>query len=163
MSTPFGKRLNFDLFIKLMEHSGIAFIVAGGYPRDLYVGKEPKDLDIFVVDMNAVERMLYSVNITYVPCPYYSDDENDYRIKRVIKIGNIDIIECNERCENPINQVLDYFDFNINQFVLINGIPTFVGENYGTLERCSDVELPEQRINHIKNKAIERGWDVKIT
>jgi hypothetical protein len=151
------------LITKILELYNIDAIVAGGYPRDLAFGEIPKDMDIFVVDFNSVLDLCDSLNIRYTLFENYESTGETNRFGRVLKIGDVDIIECATHIEHPINQVLDLFDYNINQWCLINDKPVFVGQNFGTLERASKECVTEKRIQYITKKAIKRGWNVKTT
>jgi hypothetical protein len=146
---------------ELFKLHGIKYIVAGGYPRDMYLGITPKDIDIFVEDVGHVKHMLDELSVQYESFPHYGEVETN-RIRGVIKIGAIDIIGMSEAAVTPLDQVLHHFDYNINQFVMLNDTPTFVGKSYGTLCRVGETEH-EARINHITEKAKRANWNVKTT
>lgn len=153
--------------IALFPKWGIEYIIAGGYPRDLYFRKRPKDVDIFVTHIIKLRHLLDRMGISYTMYDSYTPrtDTNltTNRIDGVIKIGDIDIIGISEDADSPLDQVLHYFDYNFNQFVIDDGVPKFVGKNFGTLCRSSDEGITESRILHITKKAIRENWNVETT
>ena len=142
----------------LLNQENIEYLIAGGYARDKHFAVIPKDIDIFVRDMAAVRCILNSNWITYqdfTNCPEYSDTN---RFGSVLKIGDIDIIEIAEKAYSPLDQVQRFFDFNVNQFIILNGYAMFVGENYGNLSRSSNEPITLEREDKIRNKAEKFGW-----
>jgi hypothetical protein len=88
-------------------------------------------------------------------CPQYSGTN---RFGSVLKIGDIDIIEIAEEAHSPLDQVQRFFDFNVNQFIILNGHAMFVGKDYGNLSRSSSEPITVEREDKIRNKAEKFGW-----
>ena len=147
---------------ELFKLHGIKHIVAGGYVRDMYLGVPPKDIDIFVKNVDDVEQLMKELRVQYQSFPHYEEIETN-RIRGVIKIGAIDIIGTSEAADTPLDQVMNHFDYNINQFVMINDTPTFVGKSYGTLCRVGNTDIDKARVNHITEKARRANWNVETT
>jgi hypothetical protein len=151
-----------DILYKIFAHHGIAYIVAGGYVRDTYFDRPPKDVDVFVADLEHVKHILHEFGVSFKDYSIYEDAETN-RFTGVIKIGDIDIIGISEDAYSPLDQVRRYFDYNINQFALINGKPTFVGADFGRLTKASDEVCTPERAAHINSIAVKVNWDVKTT
>ena len=155
--------------------TGIPNKVAGGYPRDLHFGVEPKDVDFFVryneKTVNEILSRLKQLNLPHHDCiddiedeEGYPSDETEDRISRVIKVGEyIDIIFVN----HALTKVTDNFDFNINQFELgMMDDPVFTGKTHNNvLQVVTDTsfynkkeELSSARIAKIVKKADSLGW-----
>ena len=155
--------------------TGIPNKVAGGYPRDLHFGVEPKDVDFFVryneKTVNEILSRLKQLNLPHHDCiddiedeEGYPSDETEDRISRVIKVGEyIDIIFVN----HALTKVTDNFDFNINQFELgMMDDPVFTGKTHNNvLQVVTDTslynkkeELSSDRISKIVKKADSLGW-----
>lgn len=141
-------------FHKLLPESGL---VAGGAARDIYHGVEPKDYD--VVYTNKIKpNMLVSALSDYVTIygglvdildtfnfgtrrVHFTEEKDaqvsvcssDDRILYGIKIklndstAEIDLLIYNVE---SIFDIATMFDYNINQFAMLNGEPCFVG-GYG--------------------------------
>jgi len=148
--------------LKLLDELGVNYIIAGGYPRDLFFGRKPKDIDILVDDLDRITRQLDMMGIDNVQFPSYLSEEEVTPINRingVTKLANgIDLIGISIQATHPLDQVINYFDYNFNQFIMISESPTFIGDNFGTLTRTSNEPLTEQRAAHIKGKALLENW-----
>jgi hypothetical protein len=151
-----------DVLYKIFAQREIEYLVAGGYVRDMYFQNLPKDVDVFVADLEHVTHILNELGVSFQEFSVYNDTETN-RFTGVIKIGDIDIIGISEDAYSPLDQVRRYFDYNINQFALINGKPTFVGEDFGRLTRASDELCTPERAAHINSIAVKVNWDVKTT
>lgn len=151
--------------------------IAGGYPRDLAFGVEPKDVDFFVkYNEKVVEEILDRLEQLKLPHHDCADDisdskkyptkdgEEEGRVSRVIKVGDfVDIIFVN----HPLSKVTDNFDFNINQYELgMLDEPTYKGKPHNNVLQfaCKDnlykeeEEIKEGRTTHIVRKADRLGW-----
>ena len=135
------KSSEFNAILALAAEYNITLVVAGGYPRDLAFGREPKDLDICVY--NTTEKAWYEFLDQL--CKYdlvleeYSEADSvsstgDDRVSYVIKVkGNIDIILWNDSFES-MESVINNFDFNVNQWIL--GFETdFEGTPYNNIPK----------------------------
>lgn len=164
---------------KKMETLLFDFAVLGGYPRDIHFGRTPKDLDICVYNYtphdiadNKFTAMLggwlYQNKITVVR--HYSEScasaSGDSRVHMVWTLScGVDIIFWNAKTKT---EVLQNFDFNINQFEL----DTITGEAIDRRSNSDNKELmmlrdlfqyndnPEERIIHVMQIAKEVGWDI---
>ncbi len=144
----------------LLNQGNIEYLIAGGYARDKHFEETPKDTDIFVGDMAVVRCLLNFNKIAYqqfINCPEYSDTNS---FGSVLKIGNIDIIEIAEEAHSPLDQVQRFFDFNVNQFIILNGHAMFVGKDYGNLSRSSKEPITVEREDKIRAKAAKFGWEL---
>ncbi len=143
-------RINTDLAAVLLEAlraAGYQAGVCGGYARDTFFGVEPKDMDIVVcvgeladddavsIANSKVETILF--NACYEHKLYvsrqcfgmYNDHASD-RACGVIKYPDdgIDVILYRD-CDT-MEDVIDAFDFNLNQFGLLdNGECAYYGES----------------------------------
>lgn len=121
--------------MRLLKKNCFDFIVAGGYARDKFYGKEPADCDICIFNFHPDDRaeqfllksLMESLSaITDVRmCEAYEDD--DPRLGNVIKLDswNIDIIFYAKA--KTAWDVLKQFDCNMNQFYLPGSIPDYAG------------------------------------
>lgn len=129
---------------RLLQSWGLNFVVAGGSARDTALGLEPKDYDIVVYDwgsdINEVADKLTSMHLrlselvensvmpySFMPSYHDAAEGGDFgsRLYGVYKLGPVDIII--SRC-NSWTQVLEEFDFNLNQFYFPSSIPKYSGQ-----------------------------------
>lgn len=132
-----------------LKSIGIDSVCAGGYPRDMMLGRKPKDIDLIIWGNSAyrspeIEKVLQS-EIEEL------DDYSSTRIAFVIKVGNVDVI-C--YLSETLQEALDCFDYNINQYILEDGKPKFMGKNEFTL---TEVRGDEKRLPRMKELA--KGWN----
>jgi len=157
-----ASNIKLPALLKLLDDLGVNYIIAGGHPRDLFFGKESRDVDIFVDDLDRITNQLDMMGIdNHWFESYLSEDDVTpiNRINGVTKLANdIDLIGMSEQATSPRDQVINYFDYNFNQFIMINESPTFIGDNFGTLTRTSNEPLTEQRAAHITGKALLEKW-----
>ena len=113
--------------LELLAELGLEYVIAGGYPRDLYYGLEPRDMDICIFGVGSAEKNI-AINQMYDVLSKSNQmlssiqvDDEDYphdRIDAVFKTTyDVDVIIYKDSFESA-QSVLDSFDFNINQFVL---------------------------------------------
>ncbi|CBY88553.1 hypothetical protein [Pantoea phage LIMEzero] len=124
----------------MLAAEGYDFVVAGGFARDTAAGVPPKDADICVYGgtlrnafmANLPDYMFdwaESNGLPYSKAYSYGTGASDFdvRIDGVVKLGQVDIIFYHEaRCWQ---EIVDKFDFNINQFYFPSSIPV---RDYGT-------------------------------
>lgn len=113
------------------------FIVAGGYPRDLHYDAKPKDVDIWVCgfdtdDYTAVTELAQALDVSVEVLPMYPDrlidpNPNTEGIAYVLKWRDVDVILMNSKVQTPYH-VVNRFDANLNQWVLVDGDPVYWGE-----------------------------------
>lgn len=155
--------------IDMMDKSGIDYLIAGGYARDMAHGVEPKDLDIMVTgdsfDFHKLCKQLpYTEKFATGDSGFEgSDDYADPFVVGVLKIGsNVDIVMWSDTMfGSPECVVRQGFDFNINQYVLddISEPPRFVGNDQGDLARLLE-ELTPERVSKVTKIARKLGWQV---
>jgi len=156
------ERIEISTLTHLLDRLGVNYIIAGGYPRDIFFGKIPKDCDIFVDDLDRITRQLDMMGISNQQFPSYIAEDvvtHTSRISGVTKLdNNIDIIGMSFLALHPLDQVMKYFDYNFNQFIMINESPIFVGDAFGTLTRTSDEPLTDLRKARMIGKAKLENW-----
>jgi len=119
---------------RMLAAEGYDFVVAGGFARDTAAGVPPKDADICVYGgtlRNAFMANLpdYMFNwaesngLTHSKAYSYGSGGSDFdeRIDGVVKLGQVDIIFYHEA--HSWQEIVDKFDFNINQFYFPSSIP----------------------------------------
>lgn len=164
--------------LDFMSRIGFEFEVLGGYPRDVYFGRSPRDMDVCcwnnktatVLWRNRLLRLMSYLQDNEL----YMDDfevDSDYPSDRIyggIKTTiSVDIIFWKEDYKSP-DDILSMFDYNINQFMLstdwvtgnVQALPWEKMNNFGTLTQLRDSELSDLRIHKTKVLAANVGWKV---
>lgn len=105
-------------------------IIAGGFLRDLYMGKQPKDLDIFVSE---IKNYGYDFIVTKDYDMSYGSDSEIGSVQNLYQIGapvhlDINVIEVKDI--KPIERVNSH-DFNFCQCA-------FDGENFHNLDELEE-------------------------
>lgn len=114
-------------------------IIAGGYPRDLQLGREPKDIDILVEwtsKLDYDELTILADRLGY-SCRDYSDrydDHEDDQLRRVVSL-----IPKWERGQFEENVVIDVIFLNCPVFERISKFPCTLSEIWLTAN--GDVEF----------------------
>lgn len=155
-----------NIIMEAFSEAGLSAGIVGGYARDTFFGVAPKDLDICVAVnsvtddevealLDRVQQVLWSntrfagFDPDYTVCGMYNDHASD-RACGVLQFKDygIDVIFYRD-CSN-VQEIIDAFDFNINQFAL-NGFlqPIYLGStdlrqliavrNDASVERCVKV------------------------
>lgn len=138
------KRVWAEEICRLLQGEELSFVVAGGGARDTALGVDPKDFDIVVFgwggDMQRVARRLdwldsrledwaaeHRLAYEYMPSYHDAEEGGDFgsRLYGVYKVGPVDIIISKCGCWS---QVLNEFDFNLNQFYFPSSIPRYSGQ-----------------------------------
>lgn len=102
--------------------------LAGGFVRDLWLGKMPKDMDIIVdkspnkvmdiVDALFAQGLIPNKVLKKLGGPEIKDYVGDGRIKAVYRLENgafpIEFIQLNSDVDSP-HDAIEGFDFNVNQ------------------------------------------------
>ncbi len=162
--------------VNLLNRLDLDYIIAGGYPRDISLGVEPKDMDIAIYNytdeaLNKLRNFLELHKMLGTVYTNSSMSDRDPRIDCVITTNeeyDLDFIVWNEVYDS-YDKILDNFDVNLNQFILqkmIVGdgyVPIFVGNDFGTLvELRGDVvtTATEERRYKMQQKALSFGWNV---
>ena len=111
----------FDLVMTLRA-SGIQAGIAGGFARDIYFGKAPKDIDIVVTDCSweRLQEFIEETKMVAVPFRIYNEATGDRLIGGFKCLNEIDIVLYD--CRN-LGDAIDNFDFNLNQFVVMRDEP----------------------------------------
>lgn len=111
----------------LKEH-GFSVIIAGGFCRDVYFGVEPKDIDIVVAagsihddpaEAHAIlSSVLTNIGVEHLGFRMYTESKSDRLVGGFKCTGNLDVVLYDVK---EATQAVDAFDFNLNQFVLMQG------------------------------------------
>lgn len=149
----------------LLKDSGVEYAILGGYPRDKAYGRLPKDVDFFVynTEEDTSEQLIRRIQLMYtaatVELAYEGDDANF--VYAVVQIGkDCDIVIYKKEFETA-QDILDVFDFNINQWQLVDGIPVFKGQDESTLVQLkSNGALTHSRKLKMQRLALELNWDL---
>ena len=110
--------------------------IAGGYARDKYHGKAPRDIDYWIEyrvlnvykdgcadNVQLIMNELIDAGIPFIEHNMYGSHDGRGRLA-VYKIPGADLIFV-ENVESAVNE----FDFNLNQFYMEPGVgPIYVGE-----------------------------------
>jgi hypothetical protein len=114
---------------------GQLYGVAGGYPRDLYFGLKPRDIDCWVLytppqdgigrgNVDVVVARLDGLGIPYEEFNMYGAEDDRSRLL-VLRCPGLDIIFM-----ETLDGLVEGFDFNINQFYMENEVgPVYVGQS----------------------------------
>jgi len=169
------ERLRTNVIFKKVEEEldrlRLTWGVAGGWCRDVNQQQKPKDIDIIVSNWDYISKGQHDELDVFVKDYLETDhtkttDDDAYeggRLKRVLTLkGGIDIIFWSPEYKT-VEDVVDAFDFNINQFMLSTmGEIVFMGENKGVLHVTVDrlTELSMARLDKMRGKATDLGWDI---
>lgn len=141
---------------------GQHYHVAGGYPRDLFFGIEPKDIDCWVQwvppadgigrgNMDVIEERLEDLGIPFEEFNMYGTEGDRYRLA-VLRCPGMDIIFM-----ETLDGLIEGFDFNINQFYWEPGLgPVYVGKtdlNEGLVQLKFDPRVEDRRYR------MQAKWD----
>lgn len=141
---------------------GQNYCVAGGYPRDLYFGAVPKDIDCWVEwvapangigrgNMDTVIERLEDSGIPFEEFSMYGSADDRQRLA-VLRCPGLDIIFM-----ETLHGLTDGFDFNLNQFYMEPGLgPVYVGSsnlNLGIKQLKYD-----DRVEDRKSRMEEKWW-----
>lgn len=136
--------------------------IAGGYPRDLFFGIEPNDIDCWVqwvppVDgigrgnMDVIEQRLDDMGIPYEEFDMYGTEDDRHRLA-VLRCPGLDIIFM-----GTLDGLIGGFDFNINQFYWEPGLgPVYAGKtdlNQGLVQLKFDPRVEERK------RRMQAKWD----
>lgn len=177
------KSNEFNAIMALASEFGLTNVIAGGYPRDLALGRTPKDLDICVYNITQNTWDEFKSQVYLYDLVEEEIDVNppsstgDNRVTDVLKIkGNIDIVLWNDSFEY-MKDVVDNFDFNINQWILsfpcdyngepydVEPTPVFIGDFklYGKLTQifATGFFVSDCRRAKIENLAKEFNWSIE--
>lgn len=159
-----------------MSGLGFKFDVLGGYPRDLYFNREPRDMDVCVYDIKSstilfLDRIQKLHDYLHINNLWESEFATDSkypsdRIYGGIKTTlNVDIIFWLDNFQTK-EDVLSMFDFNINQFILGRDentgttVPRAWGgmDNFGHLTQLRNSEIMDERVRKITKLATYVNW-----
>tara|TARA_R110002020_G_scaffold439841_1_gene650398 strand:+ start:158 stop:706 length:549 start_codon:yes stop_codon:yes gene_type:complete len=174
MEEEFYKLKDIDWVQSILKILGIyEYRILGGAPRDLALGSETfKDIDVFISiysklnkNISHIQEKLYNLTMDYtVHSSYNGDESTSELIPVVIKVGGLDIILYNV----PLEDIQDYFDYNINQFELFGGkLPIYVGEGQITELKTLKHARPNidrvQRMAEMYGRHNEKFYDISET
>lgn len=173
MSSTIKVKVSLSTLMNLISATigDVPFVVAGGFVRDLVHGVECNDIDVWIADddYEAVVDHLEFNNVLFNELHTYeeaTDSSFSDRVDAVIELDGIDLVFV----KHPIKEVCEYFDFNINQYMLKKEVmfgclegnfwePCYVGKSeQGVLERRR--ETTSERTEKICALAEEYGWKV---
>ena len=163
--------------LRKLRDIGFEFSILGGYPRDVFYNKQPRDLDVciynigtgtdsFIQIMNELTFFLADEGL--FQSEHYSDQNPQYddeRIYCVIKTKlDVDLIFWGDAyCTQ--DSVLYEFDYNLNQFELrlnldngMNAMPVPHCENYGILTQLRGYDVPATRKERMEALAESYSW-----
>jgi hypothetical protein len=145
--------------------------LAGGYLRDLYFGKAPKDMDFVFYGLNPVQ-FLAAVTMWFERIPGEFSYEvfdadyngNDTDILSVVKVTwegqAIDLILYNS---NSITGALQRFDHSLNEFYATydSDFRLRVGhrDGWGVCTRNPYVDLTQERVDRMREYARYIDWE----
>ena len=161
--------------LRFLDRLDLSYVIAGGYPRDLYFGIEPKDMDIAVFNhtQEAVDRLrefLLKHKMEGVEHTNGASMANeDIRIDLVISTNDdyaYDFIFWGKQY-TTWQDVIAQFDVNLNQFILRLGSdyvePIYCGTDFGNLVEIRG-DIPTTATDHrrykMQQKALSLGWEV---
>lgn len=157
---------------QIMEDYGYNYVIAGGYARDRFYGRTPKDMDVWVLnprvrDVLCLERALrveFPHDVEFLPMynsEFGDDNPNTACIEGVFKVQDVDIIITNEKADTTL-ALLDRFDCNINRFVIGQGMecgrPFYIDvdgvpwPDRGPTEYIQQHETRPARMSKMRNK-----------
>lgn len=151
--------------LKRLDHYNIPFVIAGGYPRDIALGNKPNDIDIFILHKKSThtEVFLLYMEDAYHKCSCHEYDDTDFNsYKYDVKGTQINIIV--DHVSDSVIDVINDFDFNINQFVLTSSryyesfCVQYLGGSFGKLQVVSKGSVTEERMSRFKQMAKDTGW-----
>jgi hypothetical protein len=111
------------------------YVIAGGYPRDLYFGLTPRDIDCWVLyeppqdgigrgNVDMVVALLDGLGIPHEEFNMYGAEDDRSRLL-VLRCPGLDIIFM-----ETLDGLIEGFDFNINQFYMEPDVgPIYVGQS----------------------------------
>lgn len=143
------------------------FCIAGGFARDLFYGVTPKDIDVVIVgqpDMYAIEDALKQAGYILTR----SDGSEGvsggdavwtevHQFEHPYKLS-IDLLFS---AQETVLDAIDTFDCNLNQFMLRNGAPIYLGGSNAVL-KFMGASVSADRRAYIQDKARNLGWVVPI-
>lgn len=139
--------------------------VAGGYPRDLFFGVEPKDIDCWIEwvppadgigrgNMDVIEERLEALGIPFEEFNMYGTADDRHRLA-VLRCPGLDLIFM-----ETLDGLIEGFDFNINQFYMEQEIgPVYVGStdlNLGLVQLKDDERVRERKAR------MQEKWDTCV-
>lgn len=160
VKSQWQKRLN-NIDILLRD---IPYVIAGGFPRDIHFGAEPRDIDVWVqytpTVANDITETLQrlEVSFTAMDCQKIAEgygDTGDLEMEQLFKIKDIDIIIV----DRPIKDICEHFDYNLNQFVWSSGLPVYVGDS--DLDYLTNIK-PLDDIPHMRQDKILRKFRLLV-
>lgn len=142
------------------------FAIAGGYARDLFFGVMPKDIDVVIVgyvDAQSIVTAFKEHGYALTADNSVYDDAESFQWERVLQFScpgklDVDIL----LAPHPdVLAAVDSFDCNLNQFIVHNSEPKYLGGGNAVL-RWNRNPTPARQ-EYIEQKARDLGWIVPIT
>lgn len=141
------------------------YMIAGGYPRDLFLGVPPKDIDCWIEwvppadgigggNIDTIVDRLKALDIPYEEFNMYGTEDDRHRLC-VYRCPGADFIFM-----DTLDNLIEGFDFNINQFYLENEVgPVYVGStdlNKGLVQLKWNARVEERKAR------MQEKWDTHI-
>jgi hypothetical protein len=146
-------------------------IIAGGFLRDLFFGKQPKDLDIFV---KRIESYGFDFIVTKDYNMSYSTDEEIGSVQNLYHIGSpatLDINVIEVKGDTNAKDRVEFHDFDFCQvyfdgkeFVGIEKLEKVLATKKVTLQTCENelqYERSKRRWDRLQKKYPEFSLEVK--
>lgn len=155
-------------------------VISGGYLRDLYYGKKPKDIDIFIPfkENKIEETQEYKSLIAAIEVPLKKDEKDNQNQELEYTEGNMrdevflvtkfnnGEIECDIiHVKNNCDYVFDFFDFSINQ-IQFDGKKVIASDGFLNTAKTKVIKIlnkdSEEREKLRKNRILEKFNDFKF-
>lgn len=157
-------------FLNKSHGLDVCSAITGGYARDKYYGKQPKDIDVvtctgcagYDFDYGELQELVLYLRPLFPDCTFnchedYGQNTDSDRVSCVLKIESnfgvsVDVIWYYNA--NDVTEILSHFDYNLNQFAIINNVPTYLGDLPHPNEQLVQLreDLTEARIAKVKAK-----------
>lgn len=158
---------NVQSVLKALNENNINYIIAGGYQRDIFFGRQPKDIDIFIygdVDTNEVIKLISDYKKFNLALQEINESYNGDEFTALRLLGDqVDLNVIVVHIAQTATDVLNWFDFNLNQFILEvtqtnvtrSMCAKFVGDNFGELV---NIKGQVNRVEKMRAIATQVGW-----
>lgn len=133
---------------EVLSRHGLSSGIAGGFARDAFYGLDAKDIDVWVYGLDLAQEDVYNhlrwaikqLQYLYPEHELLCEDESyeghsdNRQIYAVLKLSaGVDVIFVEDSHDleffrqDTLKSVVDRFDYNINQFIISDGIPVYEG------------------------------------
>jgi hypothetical protein len=145
--------------LRVLAKHGITAIVAGGYARDLILGRTPKDMDVLILDGTDLAKLEYALEDLEGDIEVCADSYGELnlgRIDYVVKQLGVDYIRFkHDGCYSPLQQVME-FDCTLNMAWIYGDGYLCAIEDFPMAHKdvwvTSKCDRPEVRVPYLQNK-----------